>query len=122
MLNMCLKIFCKYLKCNRDEKINLLYCNNQTCPNNSMHTGACKLKPECLSIIGLCTLMIRPNLTDNRSILCIHGHKCGVFINWLYSKTQVKWPLSKRQKIGFQDNYGFMQVKSIAECSKGSIL
>ena len=47
--------------------------------------------------------MIRPNLTDNRSILCIHGHKCGVFINWLYSKTQVKWPLSKRQKIGFQD-------------------
>ena len=60
----------------------------------------------------------------------------------IYSKTWLKLPLSKRQKIGFQDqsllnagqriaeyrklffktNYRLMQVKSIAECSKRSIL
>ena len=34
------------------------------------------------------------------------------------SKTCVKRPLSKTPKIGFQE----LQVKSIAECSKGSIL
>ena len=39
-----------------------------------------------------------------------------------YSKTCVKRPLSKRPKIGFKTNYCLMQVKSIAECSKGSIL
>ena len=38
-----------------------------------------------------------------------------------YSKTCVKWPLSKRPKNGFQD-LSFSEVKSIAECSKGSIL
>ena len=38
-------------------------------------------------------------------------------------KTCVKRPLSKRLKIGFQDKlFCLMQVKSIAECSKGSIL
>ena len=40
----------------------------------------------------------------------------------LYSKTCVKRPLSKRPIIGFQDQIRLMQVKSIAECSKGSIL
>ena len=40
----------------------------------------------------------------------------------IYSKTCVKWPLSKRPKMGFKTNYLLMQVKSIAECSKGSIL
>ena len=39
-----------------------------------------------------------------------------------YSKTCVKRRPPKRPKIGFQDNYHLMQVKSIAECSKGSIL
>ena len=38
------------------------------------------------------------------------------------SKTCAKWPLSKRPKIGLQDKLRLMQVKSIAECSKGSIL
>ena len=44
-----------------------------------------------------------------------------VFIN-TYSKTCLKRPLSKRPQICFQDHYCLMQVKSIAECSKGSIL
>ena len=43
--------------------------------------------------------------------------KSAVFI---YSKTCVKRPLSKRQEIGFQDQLSLMQVKSISECSKGS--
>ena len=41
---------------------------------------------------------------------------------WEYSKTCVKRPLSKRPKLDFKTNYRLMQVKSIAECSKGSIL
>ena len=50
--------------------------------------------------------------------------KCDCFSEFfkmrllIYSKTCVKRPLSKRSKIGFR----LMQVKSIAECSKGSIL
>ena len=40
----------------------------------------------------------------------------------IYSKTCVKRPLSKRPKIDFKTNYRSMQVISIAECSKGSIL
>ena len=40
----------------------------------------------------------------------------------LHSKTCVKRPLSKRPKLVFNTNYLFMQVKSIAECSNGSIL
>ena len=40
-----------------------------------------------------------------------------------YHKNCVKWPLSKRQKIlVFKTNYRLMQVKSIAECSNGSIM
>ena len=39
----------------------------------------------------------------------------------IYSKTCVKRPLSKRPQIGFQDIL-LIQVKSIAESSKGSIL
>ena len=40
-----------------------------------------------------------------------------------YSKTCVKWPLPKDQILVFKTNYDrLMQVKSIAECSKGSIL
>ena len=30
-----------------------------------------------------------------------------------YSKTCVKWPLSKRLKLGFKTNYRLMQVRSI---------
>ena len=44
------------------------------------------------------------------------------FVNMLYSKTCVKGPLSNRPQIGFKTNYCIMQFKSIAECSKGSIL
>ena len=40
----------------------------------------------------------------------------------LYSKTCVKWPLSKRPKIGFQAQLSLHAVKHLAECSKGSIL
>ena len=34
-----------------------------------------------------------------------------------YSKTCLKWPLKRRQKMGFKTDYRLMQVKSIAECS-----
>ena len=40
----------------------------------------------------------------------------------MFSKTCVKWPLSKRPKSVLKTNYCLMQVKNIAECSKGSIL
>ena len=39
-----------------------------------------------------------------------------------YSKTCIKRPLKKKNKIVFKTDYRLMQVKSIAECSKGSIL
>ena len=40
-----------------------------------------------------------------------------------YSKTCLKRPLrKKRPKLVFKTDYRWMQVKSIAECSKGSIL
>ena len=39
-----------------------------------------------------------------------------------YSKTCVKRPSSKDQKMVFMTDYGLMQVKCITECSKGSIL
>ena len=42
--------------------------------------------------------------------------------SYKYSKTCVKWPLSKMLKISFQDQSSLKQVESIAECSKGSIL
>ena len=40
----------------------------------------------------------------------------------IYSKTCVKRPLSKRQKIGFPDQLSLNAGQSIAKCSKGSIL
>ena len=40
----------------------------------------------------------------------------------IYSKACVKRPLSKRLKLIFKTNYRLMQVRSIAECSNGSIL
>ena len=40
----------------------------------------------------------------------------------IYSKTCLKRTLSKRPKLFFKFNYPLMQVKSIAESSKGSIL
>ena len=36
----------------------------------------------------------------------------------LYSKTCLKRPLKKTEKMVFNTNYHLMQVKSIAECSK----
>ena len=46
------------------------------------------------------------------------------YLVYMYSKTFVKQPLSKTPKTGFQDQLSLNagQVKSIAECSKGSIL
>ena len=40
----------------------------------------------------------------------------------MYSETCLKWPLSEYQKLVFKTDYRLMQVKSIAGCSKGSIL
>ena len=46
-----------------------------------------------------------------------------IFQVYMYSKTCLKRPLSKRPKLVLKTNYRLMQVKSIAEwCSKGSIL
>ena len=39
----------------------------------------------------------------------------------VYSKTCVKQPLFKDRKLVFKTNYSLMQVKSIPECSMGSI-
>ena len=44
------------------------------------------------------------------------------YLNYLYSKTCVKQPLSKRPKIGFQDQLSLNAGKIIAECSKGRSL
>ena len=70
-------------------------------------------------------------------VLCLQkrtyqGWQHGVYTVFLrgYSKTCLKRPLKRRPKIGFQDRlslnsgqkYCRMQVKSIAECSKGNIL
>ena len=41
----------------------------------------------------------------------------------MYSKTCLKQPLKKNSKtVFFNTNYRLMQIKGIAECSKGSIL
>ena len=45
-----------------------------------------------------------------------------IMILFKYSKTCFKQPLKKRTKLVFKTNYRLMQVKSIAECSKGSVL
>ena len=52
-------------------------------------------------------------------ILEMQGEQTGFWV-CKYSKIRVKQPLSKRPQIGFQDR--LMQLASIAECSKGSIL
>ena len=51
----------------------------------------------------------------------IYGKEVTLF---LYSKTCVKRPLSKRPKIGFRDqlHVSLNTGQNIAECSKGSIL
>ena len=49
-------------------------------------------------------------LTNNRGILKVLGVKCRsecFVLSIFYSKTRVKWPLSKRPKIGFQDRLSF---------------
>ena len=40
----------------------------------------------------------------------------------MYSKPSLNWPLKKKTKNWFQNNYRLMQVKLIAEISKGSIM
>ena len=54
------------------------------------------------------------------SFLVLQSSRFGRKSWLLYSKTYVKRSPSKRTKIGFKDR--LMQVKSIAECSKRSIL
>ena len=56
------------------------------------------------------------NQTSRYKSKCIRIH------NDMYSKTCVKRPISKDQKLVFKTNYCLMQVKGTAECSKGSIL
>ena len=52
----------------------------------------------------------------------IENHGKTTLLKAEYSKTCVKRPLSKRPKMVFKTDYRLMQVKSIAESSKGSIL
>ena len=59
--------------------------------------------------------------------MAIHktGIKNCISVNFgIYNtvKTCLKRPLKKYQKLVFKNNYHLMQVKNIAECSKGSIL
>ena len=49
-----------------------------------------------------------------------YAENCNV--HCVFSKTCLKWSISKRPQIVFNTNYGLMQVKSIAEGSNGSIL
>ena len=49
-------------------------------------------------------------------------HSYLVGLNIKCSKTCLKQPLKKKTKIGFKTDYRLMQVKSIAECSNGSLL
>ena len=71
------------------------------------------IETVCFSTHNIYILVEKDKLILNSAFLSGWGS---------YSKTCVKWPLSKRPKIGFQDQYSLMQVKSIAECSKESIL
>ena len=48
---------------------------------------------------------------------CRQNHST-VNLTLLYSKTCLKWPLKKEQKLVSKIDYRLMQVKSIAECSK----
>ena len=61
------------------------------------------------------------NILKVRSIIChLHHNIGGTFkLKHLYSKNCLEQPLSKRAKMVFKTNYCLMQVKSIAECSKG---
>ena len=56
------------------------------------------------------------NLFNSITLIAVFGfHK-------KYSKTCLERPLKKKLKLVFKTDYHLMQVKSIAECSKGSIL
>ena len=71
-----------------------------------------------LSILASCG---NPLVTSHRIVggaVATHG----AYPWQVYSKTCVKRLLSKRPKMNFKTKYRLMQVKSIAECSKGSIL
>ena len=58
--------------------------------------------------------------TDFLTIL--YFYKSLKTLRTIYSKTCLKGSLSKRPKLVFKTKYRLMQVESIAECSKGSIL
>ena len=57
---------------------------------------------------------------------CVIGNSCGVTGKIItimpYSKPVYNGTLKKAKNCFFKNNYHLMQVKSIAECSKGSIL
>ena len=62
-------------------------------------------------------------LTSTKFILRLSPTWCYYnYYEALYSKTCLKGHSQKDQKWVFKTNYRLMQVKSIAECSKGSIL
>ena len=81
------------------------------------------------TVIGACLFAasVSPNIRGTNTMFIMMmigrfftGAACGSSRS-KYGKTCVKRPLSKRSKIVFKTNYRLMQVKSIAECSKGSI-
>ena len=64
----------------------------------------------------------RPNCIVLASLSAIGFKNNFAYAVYKYSKTCVKRPLSRRPEMVFKTDYHLMQVKSIAECSKGSIL
>ena len=58
---------------------------------------------------------LSPQDTQLSTIRCIFLQQIKLSIE----KTFLKLPLKKKSKIGFKTDYRLMQVKSIAECSKG---
>ena len=84
--------------------------------NCNLTSSYVKMTPVHYIIIVLNQItVIRLHLTSQKSI-------CQNCENWTYSKTCEKRATQKDRKLVFKTNYFLMQVKSIAECSKGSIL
>ena len=71
-----------------------------------------------------CSLSFNKIKCFNKALKDVYGLVIKFLFSLIcdYSKTCLKRPLSKRAKLFFKTDYLLMQVKSIAECSKGSIL
>ena len=69
--------------------------------------------------IPIWTYGIVLKIVQNENANIVNMKNSRFIITCMYSKTCVKRTLSKRPQLVFNANYRLMQVKSIAECSKG---